>query len=61
MHPSQVLPQAPKNGCRTFPSPDFARYSISASSFGSTQVPLCAILFVYGWVFRISGFSLFRR
>ena len=29
-----------KNGCRTFPSADFARYSISASSFGSTQMPL---------------------
>jgi hypothetical protein len=32
-----------KNGWRTFPSTDFARYSISASSFGSTQMPLCAI------------------
>jgi len=26
-----------KNGCRTFPSADFARYSISASSSGSTR------------------------
>lgn len=38
------------NGCRTFPSADFARYSVSASSFGSTQMPLCAIRFVYGCV-----------
>src|SRR3954467_11135110 len=29
-----------KNGCRTLPSADFARYSISASSSGSTQMPL---------------------
>ena len=27
-----------KNGCRTFPSADFARYSISASNSGSTQM-----------------------
>jgi hypothetical protein len=33
-------------GCRTLPSADFARYSISASSSGSTQMPLCAIRFV---------------
>src|SRR6478735_1798915 len=32
-----------KNGCLTFPSADFARYSISASISGSTQVPLCAM------------------
>jgi hypothetical protein len=32
-----------KNGCLSFPSADFARYSISASSFGSTQMPLWAI------------------
>jgi len=41
------------------PFPDFARYSILASNFGSTQMPLCAIRFVYGRVFRISGFNLF--
>ena|ERR1700722_14355667 len=34
-----------KNGCRTFPSADFALYSISANSFGSTQMPLWAIRF----------------
>src|SRR3954454_2869836 len=34
-----------KNGCRTLPSADFALYSISASSSGSTQMPLCAIFF----------------
>jgi hypothetical protein len=34
-----------KKGCRTLPSEDLARYSISASSFGSTQMALCAILF----------------
>jgi hypothetical protein len=50
-----------KNGCRTFPLADFARYSISASSFGSTQMPLCAIRFLYGCIFRISGFSIFWR
>lgn len=50
-----------KNRCLTFPSADFARYSISASSFGSTQMRLCTIRFVYGCVFRISGFSLFWR
>src|ERR1700704_2832908 len=36
-----------KNGCRTFPSADFARYSISASSSGSTQIPLCAIFLAW--------------
>jgi hypothetical protein len=34
-----------KNGCRTFPSADLARYSISARSCGSTQWALCAIFF----------------
>lgn len=34
-----------KNGCRTLPSADLARYSTSANSFGSTQMPLCAIRF----------------
>ncbi|SFV19474.1 Aldo/keto reductase family protein [Bradyrhizobium arachidis] len=34
-----------KKGCRTLPSADLARYSISASNFGSTQMPLCAIRF----------------
>ena len=29
-----------KNGWRTFPSADLARYSISAINFGSTQMPL---------------------
>jgi hypothetical protein len=32
-----------KKGWRTLPSADFARYSISASSSGSTQMPRCAI------------------
>jgi uncharacterized LabA/DUF88 family protein len=32
-----------KNGCRTLPSADFARYSISASSSGSTQMPRWAM------------------
>jgi hypothetical protein len=31
------------NGCRTLPSADFARYSTSACSSGSTQMPLRAI------------------
>ena len=35
-----------KNGWRTLPSADLARYSISASSSGSTQMPLCAIRLV---------------
>src|SRR5258708_23093118 len=34
-----------KNGCRTLPSADLARYSISASNDGSTQTPRCAIFF----------------
>jgi hypothetical protein len=50
-----------KNGCRTFPSADFARYSISASSSGSTQIALCAIFFAKGWVLRISGVRRLRR
>src|SRR6478735_4291637 len=50
-----------KKGCRTLPSADFARYSISASSSGSTQMPLCAMRLVYGWVFRISGVRRLRR
>ena len=29
-----------KKGCRTLPSADMARYSISANNFGSTQMPL---------------------
>jgi hypothetical protein len=44
-----------KNGCRTFPSADFARYSISARSFGSTQMPLCPIRRANACVFRTSG------
>src|SRR5438105_98185 len=44
-----------KNGCRTFPSADFARYSISASNDGSTQIPRCAIFLAYGCVLRMSG------
>lgn len=32
-----------KNGCRTLPSADFVRYSISAFNSDSTQMPLCAI------------------
>src|SRR3954447_20083195 len=32
-----------KTGCRTLPSADLARYSISASSSGSTQTPRCAM------------------
>ena len=31
-----------KNGGRSLPSADFALYSISATSDGSTQMPLCA-------------------
>jgi hypothetical protein len=38
-HKSSRRPR--KNGCRTFPSADFARYSISARNLGSTQMPLC--------------------
>ena len=48
-----------KNGCRTFPLGRLRSISISANNFGSTQTPLCAIRFVYGCVFRISGCSLF--
>jgi hypothetical protein len=40
-HRSSRMPL--KNGCRTFPSADFARYSISASNDGSAQTPRCAI------------------
>jgi len=50
-----------KNGCRTFPSGDFARCSISASSFGSTHIPLYATRFANGCVFRTSGVSRFRK
>src|SRR6478736_5673463 len=32
-----------KKGCLTLPSADFARYSISASSSGSTQIPRWAM------------------
>src|SRR5882762_9444866 len=32
-----------KKGWRTLPSADFARYSISANSDGSTQMPRCTI------------------
>jgi hypothetical protein len=39
-----------KRGWRTLPSVDFARYSTSASSDGSTHIPRCAIFLVYGWV-----------
>src|ERR1700730_1891401 len=35
-----------KKGWRTFPSADFARYSISASNLGSTQTPLWAMRLV---------------
>ncbi len=47
-HPSQVLPQSLEEGCRTLPSADFARYSISVRSFGSTQIPLCKMRLVEG-------------
>ena len=40
-HKSSRMPL--KKGWRTLPSADFARYSISASSDGSTQMPRCAI------------------
>jgi hypothetical protein len=43
-HRSSLRPL--KNGCRTLPSADFARYSIAASNSGSTQTPLCAIFLV---------------
>ncbi len=35
-----------KNGWRSLPSADFARYSTSASNCGSTQMPLWAIFLV---------------
>jgi hypothetical protein len=41
VHRSSRMPL--KNGWRTLPAADFARYSISASSDGSTQMPRCAI------------------
>src|ERR1700709_471491 len=50
-----------KNGGPAFPSADFARYSISASSFGSTQMPLCATRFLKACVFRTNGSRRFRR
>jgi hypothetical protein len=40
-HKSSRMPL--KKGWRTLPSAGFARYSISASSDGSTQMPRCAI------------------
>jgi hypothetical protein len=40
-HKSSRMPL--KKGWRTLPSADFARYSISANSDGSTQMPRCAI------------------
>jgi hypothetical protein len=40
-HRSSRMPL--KNGCRTLPSADLARYSISASNDGSTQMPRCVI------------------
>jgi hypothetical protein len=43
------------------PSADFARYSISARSFGSTQMPLCAIHFAKACVFRTKGVSRFCK
>jgi hypothetical protein len=46
-----------KKGCRTLPSADMARYSISANNFGSTQMSLWPTRFAQGCVFRISGFS----
>src|SRR5581483_7798906 len=58
-HKSSRRPR--KKGWRTFPSADFARYSISARSLGSTQMPLCAMRVAYGCVLRISGFSLFCK
>jgi hypothetical protein len=39
----------------------FGGYSISASSLGSTHMPLCAIRFASGWVLRISGVRRFCR
>jgi hypothetical protein len=40
-HKSSRIPL--NTGCRTFPSADFALYSISASNDGSTQMPRCAM------------------
>src|SRR5712671_3468805 len=40
-HKSSRMPL--KKGWRTLPSADFARYSISANSDGSTQIPRCPI------------------
>jgi hypothetical protein len=54
---SLILPQTLENGRRTFSSADFAGYSISARSFGSTQTPPCTMRFVLGCVLRINGFS----
>jgi hypothetical protein len=50
-----------KKGCRTLPSSDLARYSISAFSCGSTQMPLCAMRLVYGCVLRTSGVNRLRK
>src|SRR4051794_12792750 len=47
VHPKSSLNPL-KNECRNFPSALFSRYSISASSSGSTQMPRCAMRFVYG-------------
>jgi hypothetical protein len=44
-----------KTGCRTLPSADFARYSVTASSLGATHLPRWAIVLVQGCVFRTSG------
>ena len=47
MTPVHRSPRKPlKNGWRTLPSADFARYSISANSSGSTQMPRCAIFLI---------------
>jgi hypothetical protein len=45
-HPSQVLPQTLEEWMAHLPAADLARYSISASSFGSTQAPLRVIRLV---------------
>jgi hypothetical protein len=42
----------------TLPRADFARYSISANNFGSTQMPLSAIRFAYAFVCEGSGSTL---
>jgi hypothetical protein len=36
-------------------------YSTSASSSGSTQMPLCAMRFAYGCVLRLRGVSRLRN